>query len=58
MRPMTHFSLDLPVQARYDFQKNKKLRSDMYLGPLGDDAVRSRRIRQAICPHEVEDANT
>jgi hypothetical protein len=29
---MTHFSLDLLVQAEYDFQKDKNLRSQIFLG--------------------------
>src|ERR1700741_1270299 len=55
---MTHFSLDLPVQAHYDFQKDRNLRSQMLLGPLRNGAVGAGLFRRAICRYEVEEANT
>jgi len=39
---MTHFLLDLLVQAGYDFQKDKNLRSQTCLEPLGIGAARGR----------------
>jgi hypothetical protein len=55
---MTHLSLNFLVQARFDLQKDKKLRSQTYLEPLGNDAVRGRLLRRAICRYEIEEAKT